>query len=55
MEQIKVGDFVTFKRDIELSGKVTAIVNGQALVKVWDSDRGEYEIYHVSLHRCSKE
>lgn len=49
----KVGDRVCFKSGIEQYGKITRIMGSRADVKVWDSDRGEYETHSVALNRLS--
>lgn len=53
IKMIKVGDSVCFKSGTEQSGRVVAISNGIATVKVWDSMVGEYEMVKVPVARCS--
>ena len=56
MTAIKVNDRVTFKANgTEEYGQVTHIDGGQATIKVWDSQVGEYYKTFQPVSRCSKD
>lgn len=53
MSGFKVGDRVCFKSGVEQYGKITRLSGGRADVKVWDSERGEYETHSVTASKLS--
>lgn len=50
--EIKVGDYVAFKDDIETSGKVSGFSRGLVQVKVWHEDLHDFDTHMVSPKRC---
>ena len=53
--EIRVGDNVGFKDDVEQYGRVVSISGGYVQVNVWCGETGEYEARMVSPRRCWKE
>jgi phosphoribosyl-AMP cyclohydrolase len=54
-KEIRVGSYVSFKDDIETSGKVSGFRMGRVLVEVWCDCDHDYRTFNVDPKRCWQE